>query len=435
MGLAPELIHKVALEGWLGVRDVGVLGLVCRRMADILVWDEYGRELHMALRGVVENVRERRWKAAMYAVKRRWFGGEEGGEEGVWRAVVGAVVGDVVEMKKNDVVEGEDDKTGWEHVLLASLSLPRASGYLEPWVLEIAGWERETTLLHIAVGMGSERLVEWVLERGGGSGGGNVEEKNERNSTALQLAVECCDGVGIVRMLVEAGADVGVKGYQARSLLHLASMRGRGNVVEYLLGLGVFGVDDQDEGGDTPLEAACECGHTNVVRILLEKGADVDVEGRKMECPLYRACSRGHAEIVRLVVEAGGCGGVDMGEDKGVWVEAMNDAARYGFVDVVEALLEAGVGVEGRDQDGNRALLVASRGGCLEVVRVLLEVGGADVEGVGGGGKTPLYVACWHGHPEVVEVLLDAGAQVGREEEDVARRRGHDCVLDVLAAR
>ena len=56
-------------------------------------------------------------------------------------------------------------------------------------------------------------------------------------------------------------------------------------------------------------------------------------------------------------------------------------------VDVVEVLVKAGVGVEGVDAAGNPLLNVATRLRNADVVRMLVEVGGADVKqtwGVGG---------------------------------------------------
>ena len=63
-GLATELIHNVALSGWLEPGDVAALAQTCRRMAEVLVWDEYGANIHHALLGVTENVKGQRWKAA-----------------------------------------------------------------------------------------------------------------------------------------------------------------------------------------------------------------------------------------------------------------------------------------------------------------------------------------------------------------------------------
>ena len=73
--LAPELVHKVALSG---MAECGRGWCVGANMSSTLV-DGYGRDLHMALQGVVENVKRRRWRSVKYAVNRRWylFGEEE----------------------------------------------------------------------------------------------------------------------------------------------------------------------------------------------------------------------------------------------------------------------------------------------------------------------------------------------------------------------
>ncbi len=81
--MAPELVHKVALSGWLTFEDVTALSQTCRRMKNIFVDDAYGRDIHYALKGVLENVRAKRWRSARFAVRRKWFvagGGGGGGE-------------------------------------------------------------------------------------------------------------------------------------------------------------------------------------------------------------------------------------------------------------------------------------------------------------------------------------------------------------------
>ena len=64
-------------------------------------------------------------------------------------------------------------------------------------------------------------------------------------------------------------------------------------------------------------------------------------------------------------------------------------------VDVVEVLVKAGVGVEGVDAAGKPLLNVATRLRNADVVRMLVEVGGADVKQTWAGG-----------YEDVVEVLL-----------------------------
>ncbi len=56
--------------------------------------------------------------------------------------------------------------------------------------------------------------------------------------------------------------------------------------------------------GWTPLHVACEKGHASVVRLLLERGADVNARDGKGRTALVLAGQQGHKDVVRLLVEA-----------------------------------------------------------------------------------------------------------------------------------
>ena len=367
VGLATELIHLVALSGWLNVGEVAALSESCKRMASILVWDGYGRDLHRALEGVMENVGGRRWRAARYAVGRRWLG-EEGVD--VWKFVADAVVGGEDEKVALDL---EEDLEGWESVLMDALSLPGVSGETETWTSNKSR-VFTTSLLHVAADVGSVKVVDWVVERGG-----DLEVLNFRRASPLWVA--CENGhLEVVKKLVDAGGDVRVKGPASRTLLRVASRSGRPDVVSYLLGLGRCDVNELDGHGVSSLGAACMCGHGDVVRVLVEEGgADVDVEGKMSRTPMMLACVVGHANVVALLVEKGAWSGVEKGDGEGVWLRGLLNAARKGNAKVVQVLLEAGVPVDGVDWRGNTALLCASRRGEIGVVRVLVEEWGAEV--------------------------------------------------------
>jgi ankyrin repeat protein len=84
------------------------------------------------------------------------------------------------------------------------------------------------------------------------------------------------------------------------------------NTVKLLLGYG--GVlprtspptgRDNYYGQDNALHHAAKSGHCDIVRLLLAKGFDPNVEGYYRENPLHRACDSGHEEVVRLLLEAG----------------------------------------------------------------------------------------------------------------------------------
>jgi ankyrin repeat protein len=77
----------------------------------------------------------------------------------------------------------------------------------------------------------------------------------------------------------------------------------------------------------------------------------------------------------------------------------------------VEFLLSVGAAVGACTHQGDTALLLASQGGHLEVVRLLVECGGASVSaGRALDGRTPLMEACLHGRLQVARELLARGA-------------------------
>ena len=245
----------------------------------------------------------------------------------------------VLDGRRFDKVDAIDLK-GWESVLLAALSLlPEASACLDLWWHSVFGYKTATSLLHIAARVGSERVVEWVLERGGG--------------------------------------DVDL--------------------------------DVRATGGSTPLSVACAAGHLELVRMLVERRADVDVEGEYEFGPLYHACAGGNVDILRVIVDAGAGSGV--GKEGVVWMGGMVAAAEEGCVDVVRELMGMGVWAGGVSEDGDTALISAARSGCVEVVRLLVEEEGVDVNAVGEDGMTPLSTARMMGEKDIVRMLLDAGAR------------------------
>jgi len=56
--------------------------------------------------------------------------------------------------------------------------------------------------------------------------------------------------------------------------------------------------------GWTPLNWAADEGHVDVVRLLLEKGADVAVANSNGWTPLNLAASNGYIDVVRLLLES-----------------------------------------------------------------------------------------------------------------------------------
>ena len=115
-------------------------------------------------------------------------------------------------------------------------------------------------------------------------------------------------------------------------------------------------------------------------------------------------------------------------------------ASRLGHAEAVRVLCEAGANVDRARRDRGTPLALASCYGHVEVARLLCEAR-ADVEKDGPGGDPPLFLALKCGQLEVARVLCQAGADVDKLDYSVdsgdtpllhACREGHPEVVRLL---
>ena len=62
-------------------------------------------------------------------------------------------------------------------------------------------------------------------------------------------------------------------------------------------------VKDENENSDTPLHLACLQGHTDVVKVLLEAGAEVEARNSSLWTPLDCASAKGHVFCVHELLD------------------------------------------------------------------------------------------------------------------------------------
>jgi ankyrin repeat protein len=176
------------------------------------------------------------------------------------------------------------------------------------YVTSTAQEKRPTLLLAIIIGQNDE--VEKYLEAGV-----DVNETFEwgdiRGMTFLNMAAAASNSEA-TRMLIEAGADVNQKTSDGATALHYAIQGGKTredkviiDVVRVFLDVGANVNEQTESEGLTPLMLAADYGKTGVVKVLMDRGADINAKDRNGRTALMAAQDNGHQDIVNLLKEAG----------------------------------------------------------------------------------------------------------------------------------
>ena len=168
------------------------------------------------------------------------------------------------------------------------------------------------------------------------------------------------------------GMDPNSHKKDGRTPLMLASLFGREEVVAFLLCLPSINTEAKNVGGEmTALHYAAARGHLQVVKLLLDHGADLAAVTKRCCTPLIMAVGRGR---------------------------------------VVKLLLDYGADPAAVDVRGITALMKAAMNGRGEVAALLLSISNINLEARCGLGMTALHRAVVGGHLNLVKMLLQHGA-------------------------
>ena len=161
---------------------------------------------------------------------------------------------------------------------------------------------------------------------------------------------------------------------------------------------------DDDYEATTPLFEAARNGHTNAVRLLLERGAKPNVWHEFGDTPLLIAAEEGHKEVIKLLL----AGGADPNMADNEKNYPLHCAIIQGHGGIVQLLLEKGADPKMTDDFGDTPLMRAAKEGHKEMVKILLD-GGVDPNMTDEEKDHPLHYAAIEGHKGIAQLLLEAG--------------------------
>jgi len=181
-----------------------------------------------------------------------------------------------------------------------------------------------TTPLHLAIGAGLGRIVKILIKRGV-----DLNEVSAHGESPLSLAIKRKNRE-ITKILIKGGAklypeDITPFEYSA---LHCAVLRNDTSAVKFLLDIGLDINGQKGVGYSSPMGVAIREGHVNIVKFLIDNGANLET---KILCRMTALCY----------------------------------AAFYANMEMMELLLKAGARVNAQDENGYTPLHNVAAGGWM----------------------------------------------------------------------
>lgn len=271
---------------------------------------------------------------------------------------------------------------------------------------EKASDDRYGLVLQMASLLGLHSFVKLPLDRGV-----DVNLTGYYYGTALQAAARCGHHT-VAELLIAAGADVNILQGRHQTALRAAVVGGHAGLINFLTQKGAqlelrfkheqLSLKDKRRLSPTILRLAVQQGDPDIVRCILNAGADVSDEVNGQRHSIFYACEHGSLEILRLLVSAGSP--IDITDI---------EVSRYGIGAFNHSPLHA-----------------ASSSGQDEVVRYLLAEGATF--NVFDESHSPLALAAVQDHASTVRVLLEGGYSRQNEVSlalQNAASSGHEAVV------
>ncbi|MBA7699526.1 hypothetical protein ES703_108223 [subsurface metagenome] len=239
--------------------------------------------------------------------------------------------------------------------------------------------------LHIAASKGFIEIAKILIKNNA-----NVNLKDREGWTPLYYAVKN-NKLTMAKFLIDNGADIDeslMKSRYSKTVMQFWKYinKRRGLYLHYYAEIGDIqqvkkfitagsNINREDGLGDTPLIIAAGDNNYNIVKLLLEHGADPEISPYTTACPaLEIALHAKNFEIAKLLIEKGKASVKGTGKKRQYHPIYLHKLTGRNNYQAVKFLLQYGADVNEK-QYGETALHITAREGYIEIAKLLIQHG------------------------------------------------------------
>ncbi|XP_071041583.1 alpha-latrotoxin-Lt1a-like [Parasteatoda tepidariorum] len=345
----------------------------------------------------------------------------------------------LLENKSTDILKQFEDKTETLLWFAVTKGLKRVVSFVLD-KKKLLTSDDLNEILYFAIHRGYDDIVSILLNHGA-----DVNFVFKLNFCPLHLAV-FCGHFDIIKLLLARGADFNKLNSENQRPVDLAVFLGHLESAQIFFQKKIMDINEKIHGDSTLLNLAAECGHLDIVKFLINGGADLNVIGSFGSKPIHTAAQMGHLHIVKYFIQCDeklltdrGCSNMSL----------LHYASAEGHIEVVKYLIEKGIDVNDECDDGFRSIHFAIKFDHEEVIKVLLNYGAfydcirlyqienKDIKGIFLMTKELFHSVICNNISKVIS-LVDEGACINAKDSTdntvlhYAARKGHAEIILIL---
>ncbi|MCJ1324011.1 hypothetical protein MMC10_000673 [Thelotrema lepadinum] len=304
--------------------------------------------------------------------------------------------------------------------------------------------------IHLAAGLCEDTTFQLLLDLGA-----DINARDHLGSTPLHYAVEK-QSSRTIELMLRRGVNINIANFSGQTPLILATIEEKVNVVQELLGGGADWLV-RDAQGNCAIHYAAQNGNLNLLEMLFLAPEDLEIENHHGDCPMHLAASKNHSAMVQALLrvpslnvnrwtkprrkQAAASKGSLLEESVQLPSTPIHCACRNGSHDAAYLLITSGASVNGNQEGGISALMLACEANSFPSVELLLKKDANFDAATDKDGLTALHIACQKNNFEITKLLIDYGANTiakmknGNQETPVAYATRLNSPTELKAAK